>query len=514
MSQFKQNNEKEIEDLRTKIKELEMKNANQKFTIGELQRDKKTESIRNCPDCSAKPGHCHSEGCDVQRCSVCGGQRLLCTCEGHDPAFSRWSGMWPGTAEAIALGVDLNEFALKYDRIFNIKPKMSRNGEILPDLCVRDTCHFYKRTKILQEIANENNAVISKLNKKVHELETFASSDHTTIRSLRDKLTELNQQIGSLETTNADYARVCKNHAKELEELLDEKDHQIVLLKDKVEYIEKKNSELIKITNSYGLSNALTGMAKHEGWMTDDQWLIGKNDDGSVYCCANEERQIMLPGALVDRIRANYESEEIDKLQRDARNFEDKVKSLRDEIHQLNHKNEDLVLEKEKLAREKALAEKKYRDRAARTLKLSRDRDEWKASAESFKIELKKTMEEDVEKSSKLFNQIAFLEKELKELNEFKGSHEVVDCDNCNRILELEKNIAKAQTARAKNVRETQAKVIKLENKVMLFKGRVGTVENYLKNSNAHVEDLKVQLDVARTTIKLVHQVTEEVAQK
>lgn len=417
MSQFKQNNEKEIEDLRTKIKELEMKNANQKFTIGELQRDKKTESMRNCPDCSAKPGHCHSEGCDVEQCSVCGWQRLLCTCEGHDPAFARWSGIWPGKAEAIALGIDLNEFAKrKYNEIFWVKPKTSRNGEI---------------------------------------------------------------------------------------------------------------------TNSYGLSNALTGMAKHEGWMTDDQWQIGKNDDGSVYCCANKERQIMLPGALVDRIRANYESEEIDKLQRDARNFEGKlvelgkiiaeketqiaelrthtaISSLRDEIHQLNHKNEDLVLEKEKLAREKALAEKKYRDRAARTLKLSNDRDEWKASAKGLTRRLN-VMNKMVKEKIQI----------IEELEKFKATHEVVDCDNCNgcnkwidRILELEKNIAKAQTARAKNVRETQAKVIKLENKVMLFKGRVGTVENYLKNSNAHVEDLKVQLDVARTTIKLVHQVTEEVAQK
>jgi len=79
---------------------------------------------RNCPDCGVPPGACHERGCDVERCSACGVQRLSCCCNGvHDPAFARWSGWWPGSLEAKALGIMLNDlYARGLHRVLFVRP--------------------------------------------------------------------------------------------------------------------------------------------------------------------------------------------------------------------------------------------------------------------------------------------------------------------------------------------------------------------------------------------------------
>lgn len=102
--------------------------------------------LPRCHDCNAKPGQPHIDGCDTEICSVCGGQRLQCSCKDHDPLFARWTGIWPGEAECLALNLyskwvdgkgwvkcdksdpesdgDLNEFyRLGLNKIFFVKPK-------------------------------------------------------------------------------------------------------------------------------------------------------------------------------------------------------------------------------------------------------------------------------------------------------------------------------------------------------------------------------------------------------
>lgn len=80
-------------------------------------------NLNRCYDCGVLPGECHKEGCDVERCSVCGGQRLSCNCEGHDRAFARWTGFWPGRLEAEALGIGLNDIGpMGYAEVWFVKP--------------------------------------------------------------------------------------------------------------------------------------------------------------------------------------------------------------------------------------------------------------------------------------------------------------------------------------------------------------------------------------------------------
>ena len=87
-----------------------------------------THTLIPCPSCNTPAGQPHAPGCDIERCSVCGVQRLGClghhACdEAHYPAFARWIGLWPGEAEADHLNMSLTAFyGTGAFRVFFIKP--------------------------------------------------------------------------------------------------------------------------------------------------------------------------------------------------------------------------------------------------------------------------------------------------------------------------------------------------------------------------------------------------------
>jgi len=39
------------------------------------------DGVRICHDCAANPGQFHALGCDMERCPICGGQLISCSCD-------------------------------------------------------------------------------------------------------------------------------------------------------------------------------------------------------------------------------------------------------------------------------------------------------------------------------------------------------------------------------------------------------------------------------------------------
>lgn len=79
-----------------------------------------------CPDCGTPVGQPHNNECDVERCSICGTQRISCECEGHDPAKSVWTGEWPTPNSRPHAS-----FKAKMDKVIGMESTLGRCGELI-----------------------------------------------------------------------------------------------------------------------------------------------------------------------------------------------------------------------------------------------------------------------------------------------------------------------------------------------------------------------------------------------
>ncbi len=55
----------------------------------------KNSSLILCPDCGVEPRKPHENECDVERCSICGEQRLTCGHTGNQRMLENWMGIYP-----------------------------------------------------------------------------------------------------------------------------------------------------------------------------------------------------------------------------------------------------------------------------------------------------------------------------------------------------------------------------------------------------------------------------------
>lgn len=111
---------------------------------------------QSCPDCGTAVGQSHRRNCDVERCSVCGEQRLSCGCEGHDPVVSAWTGEWP--AEQQGCSKDGEAYACCNFPVSEEFPNPN-NRDFLDEQSPQPEKHFAPETEGLGPLVQEGTVI-------------------------------------------------------------------------------------------------------------------------------------------------------------------------------------------------------------------------------------------------------------------------------------------------------------------------------------------------------------------